>query len=199
MGKNKISTSRRPSTTIENGHINTKHPIINNFDETKRISQQGTENFPSSYQYGKTLNVPDPNNVLHALPAATPAAPLIPPRPAIMSTPKSAIISVKNPSTAIGLSPTEARPLLLVTAGNEQQPVQTVTVPNGRRLPLNGRMATMVSTKQRQQPTVSVNNDNHHHQMINERTAQKKYPNNRPRTALFFTSTRMRKKANLFC
>jgi hypothetical protein len=115
-----------------------------------------------------------------------------------MSTPKSATISVKNPSTSIGLSPTDTRPLLLVTTDNNQQQPQTITVPNGRRLPLNGgRMATVISSKQRQQPTIPSNSN---HQMINEITTQKmpprKFSSNRPRTALFFTSTRMKYSIN---
>jgi hypothetical protein len=189
LGKNKISTSRRPSATIENGHINTK----SNPDETKRTNQQIPDSSLIQHQYGKTLNVPDSNSVLHSLPMATPAAPLMPHRPAIMSTPKSSMISVKNPSTSIGLSPTETRPLLLVTTDNNQQQPQTITVPNGRRLPLNGgRMTTITSSKQRQQPIIPINNN---HQMINETTTQRtvprKFSNNRPRTALFFTSARM--------
>ena len=197
MSKNKISTSRRPSATIENGHINPKPPTFGNIDETKRISQTGVDNFPNQHLYGKNLNVPDPTGAtLHPLPNATPAAPLNPPRPAIISTPKTSIISVKNPSTAVHLSPTETRPLLLVTTDNQQNQPQTTTVPNGRRLPLNGRIATMGSTKTRQQPTIANNNNNNQHQMINETTtqrssAQRKFTNNRPRTALFFTSGRM--------
>jgi len=192
LSKNKISTSRRPSATIENGLINFKPPNLNNPDETKRISHQATDGLLTQQQYGKTLNVPDQNSVLHALPMATSAAPLNPPRAAIMSTPKSTIVSARNSSTSIGFSPTETRPLLLVTTDNQKHP-QTITVPNGRRLPLNGRMTTVASTKQRQQPTIPINDN---HQMINETTTQritpKKYINNRPRTALFFTSTRMK-------
>lgn len=193
MGKNKISTSRRPSATIENGHINPKPPTFGTIiDETGRMSQVGLDTFPNQHLYGKTLNVPDPTTILHTLPAVTPAAPLNPPRPAIMSTPKTSMISVKNPSTAVHLSPTETRPLLLVTTDQQQNQPQTTTVPNGRRLPLNGRLATMASTKSRQQPTIANNNQ---HQMINEITTQrstpKKFTNNRPRTALFFTSGRM--------
>jgi hypothetical protein len=189
LGKNKISTSRRPSAAIENGHINIK----SNPDEIKRTNQQIPDSSLIQHQYGKTLNVPDSNSVLHSLPMATPAAPLMPHRPAIMSTPKSSMISVKNPSTSIGLSPTETRPLLLVTTDNNQQQPQTITVPNGRRLPLNGgRMTTITSSKQRQQPIIPINNN---HQMINETTTQRtvprKFSNNRPRTALFFTSARM--------
>ncbi len=194
LSKNKISTSRRPSATIENGHITTRPLNSNTPDETKRVNQQVPDTLQTQHQYGKTLNVPVPNNVLHALPLATPAAPLNPPRPAIMSTPKSSMISVKNPPASIGLSPTENRPLLLVTTNKDQQQPQTMTVPNGRRLPLNARMTTVVSTKQRQQPAIPMNSN---HQMINEtttqRTAPRKSTNNRPRTALFFTSTRMEK------
>lgn len=187
-----MSTSRRTSNTIENGHANSKTPNLIHLDETKRTSQQVTDGFVNQHQYGKTLNVPEPTSVLHILPAATPPAPLNAPRPAIMSTPKSSIVSVKNPSTSTGLSLNEHRPLLLVTTENNQQRPQTSAVSNERRLPLNGRMAPVISTKQRQQPKLPINNN---HQMINETTAQRlsqrKYTSNRPRTALFFTSTRM--------
>jgi hypothetical protein len=200
LGKNKVSTSRRPSATIENGHIHSKSTNLLNPDETNRTSQQNPDGFLNQHHFGKTLNVPDHNSVLHVLPLATPPAPLNAPRPAIMSTPKSSMISVKNPSTSIGLSPTETRPLLLVTTDNDQHQPQTMIVPNGRRLPLNGRMATVTSTKQRQQPTIPINNN--HHQMVNETITQKmspkKYTNNRPRTALFFTSTRMNTKPRHF-
>ena len=193
MNKNKISTSRRPSAGVENGHIATKPPNVMHLDETKRANQQTTDPFHAPQQYGKTLSVPDPTNVLHALPLATPAAPLNPPRPAIMSTPKSSMISLKNPSTSIGLSPAESRPLLLVTTDNDQTQPQTTTVPNGRRLPLNGRMQAVMKTKQRQQSAVPTTDE---HQMINETTLQKgaprKFVHSRPRTALFFTSTRMK-------
>lgn len=196
LNKNKISTSGRLSAGIENGHIISKPPNLINFDETKRSNQQNTEPpFQTQHQYGRTLNVPDSDNVLHVLPTATPAAPLNPPRPAIMSTPKASMISVKNPSTYISVSPTETRPLLLVTTDSDQKQPQTTTVPNGRRLPLNGRMATVMTTKQRQQPTIPINND---HQIVNETTIQrmapKKYGNSRPRAALFFTSTRMQEE-----
>ncbi|UJR27700.1 hypothetical protein I4U23_008977 [Adineta vaga] len=196
LGKNKVSTSRRPSSGLENGHvINSKGPNLINLDETKRTSQQTHDGFIIQHQYGTTLNVPDPTSVLHVLPIATSPAPLNAPRPAIMSTPKSSMICVKNPSTAIALSPTETRPLLLVTTENHQHRPQTITVPNERRLPLNGRMAPIISTKQRQQPKLPTTNN---HQMINETTTttttqklpSKRYVNNRPRTALFFTSTR---------
>ena len=199
MNKNKFPTGGRPSSGVENGHIMSKPPNLINFDETKRSNQQNPDQFHSQHQYGKTLNVPDPNSVLHALPNATPAAPMNPPRAAIMSTPKSSMISVKNPPTSMGLSPTEARPLLLVTTNNEQSQPQTTTVPNGRRLPLNGRMATAMTTKQRQQPTVPTNDE---HQIIHETTTQKmaprKYTTSRPRAALFFTSTRMQREIFYF-
>ena len=199
LGKNKVSTSRRPSATMENGHITSKSTNLLNPDETKRTSQQHPDGPLTQHQYGKTLNVPDSNSVLHVLPLATPPAPLVPPRPAIMSTPKSSVISVKNPSTSIALSPTETRPLLLVTTDSDQNSPQTTTVPNSRRLPVNGRMATVISTKQRQQPTIPTTNN---HQMVNETVTQKisprKFTNNRPRTALFFTSTRMKTKQPYF-
>ena len=199
LGKNKVSTSRRSSAAVENGHINPRTSNLINLDETKRTNQQATESFPSHHQYGKTLNVPDLTSVLHVLPIATPPATLNPPRPAIMTTPKSSIVSVKNPSTSMGSLSTENRPLLLVTTDNNQHQPQTSTVPNGRRLPLNGRMATAISTTQRQQPKLPTNDN---HQMINEATAQKmpprKYINNRPRTALFFTSTRTKERRYTF-
>jgi hypothetical protein len=199
LNKNKISTSGRQSLGIENGHIVSKPPNLINFDETKRSNQQNTDPFQTQHQYGKTLNVPDSNNVPHALPIATTAAPLNPPRAAIMSTPKSSMTSVKSPPTSIGLSPTEPRPLLLVTTDNDQKQLQTTMVPNGRRLPLNGRMATVMTTKQRQQPALPMNNE---HQIIHESTTQRmaprKYTTSRPRAALFFTSTRMQKK-EIFC
>jgi hypothetical protein len=176
---------------MENGYINPnvpKTPNLINLDETKRTSQQATDSFLTQHQYGKTLSVPDHTSALHVLPLATP---LIPPRAAIMTTPKSSMVSVKNPSTSIGLSSTETRPLLLVTTDNDEQQPQTIVVPNGRRLLLDSRMATVASTKQRQQPLIPTHTN---HQMINETTGQKmpprKYTNNRPRTALFFTSTR---------
>ncbi|CAF1545967.1 unnamed protein product, partial [Adineta steineri] len=190
MGKNKVSTSRRPSINIENGHVN-----LINLDETKRTAPPVTDSFlnqqQQQQQYGKTLNVPEPTSVLHVLPLVTPPAPLNPPRPAIMSTPKSSIICVKNPSTSVALSPTETRPLLLVTTDNDQHRPHTMTVSNERHLPLNGRMVSVISSKQRQQPNTPYDD---HHQMISEIATQRipprKHTNNRPRTALFFTSTR---------
>ncbi|CAF1093497.1 unnamed protein product [Rotaria sordida] len=191
LGKNKISTNRRQSNAIENGYINSKPPNVLNVDETKRTSPQVTDSFQAQHHYGKTLNVPDLNNVLHALPIATPPAPLNAPRPAIMTTPKSSMISVKHPPTSIALSPTETRPLLLVTTDNDQQQPQTTIVPNGRRLPLNGQIIPprVISTKQ---STTPLNTD---HQNIRETTTEKiptkKFIHNRPRTALFFSSTRV--------
>lgn len=185
---------------MENGHIFAKSSNSISLDEGKRTGQANTDSSSTSQQYGKTLNVPDSSNVLHTLPTVTLAAPINPTRPAMVSTPKSSMISVKNPSTSLALSPTETRPLLLVTTDKDQQQPQTTAVPNGRRLPLNGRIATIVTTKQRKQPILPSNTD---HQMINETTttsttAQKpvtrKYATNRPRAALFFTSSRMRRK-----
>lgn len=177
---------------MENGHIFTKTSSTSALDESRRTGQQNTDSFSAPQQYGKTLSVPDANSVLHTLPAITPAAPINHARSAIVSTPKSSMISVKNPSTSVGLSPTENRPLLLVTTNKNQQQPQTTAIANGRRLPLNGRMAAVVTTKQRKQPTLPTNTD---HQMINETTVQKpvsrKYGTNRPRTALFFTSSSM--------
>lgn len=182
MSKNKISTSARSSIAIENGHINSstiKPANLINFDETKRTSQQNTNNVLTQPQFGKTLNVPD-TNVLQVLPTVTPAAPITPPRPAIMTTPKSAT-SARN-------STNDTRPLLLVTTVNDQIKPQTVTMPNGRRLPINGRLATITPTQPRQQPTT---------QMINE-TIPKKPINNRPRTALYSPLTRMKNKTFFF-
>ncbi|CAF2420803.1 unnamed protein product [Rotaria sp. Silwood2] len=190
LGKNKVSTSRRQSNAIENGYINSKPPHLLNLDETKRTNPPITDSIQSQHHYGKTLNVPDLNNVLHVLPMVTPPAPLNPPRPAIMTTPKSSIISVKNPSTSIALSPTETRPLLLVTTDNCQQQPQTMIVPNGRRLPLNGQMTSRITSSK--QASAPLNID---HQTIRETTTEKiptkKFINNRPRTALFFSSTRV--------
>jgi len=185
MGKNKISTSPRSSVGVENGHIHpSPNKILNiiNPDETKRTSQQSTNNFLAQPQYGKTLNVPD-TNVLQVLPVVTPAAPITPPRPAIMTTPKSSTaMAAKNAAN-------DTLPLLFVTTVNDQQKPQTVTIPNGQRLQLNGRLATIAPTKQRQQPTMPMMTNNH--QMINE-TVPKKSMNNRPRTAVFCTTTRMK-------
>ena len=194
-GKNSVSMSPRPSNAAENGYINAPGSNAGKaapLDKAQRASQGGVDGALSSQQYGKTLNVPDSNSVLHNLPAATPPAPLVPPRPAIMSTPKSSMISLKNPSASISLSPTESRPLLLVTSESGQQ--QTKTVPHSRRLPVNGRVATMAATKQRQQPPVPSANY-YQHQMVNEngpnqRPAGRKYVSSRPRAALFFASTR---------
>ncbi len=184
MGKNKISTSNRSSLNVENGPSVNKTPNLINLDEKKRISQQQqTDNFLAQPQYGKTLNVPD-TNVLQVLPTVTPPAPITPQRPAIMTTPKSAKTSA-----------TDTLPLLLVTTVNDQQKPETVTVSNGRRLPVNGRLATIAPTKQRQQPPVPLITNNH--QMISE-TIPKKPINNRPRTAVYVTSTRMKIKLYLF-
>ncbi|CAF3425839.1 unnamed protein product [Rotaria sp. Silwood2] len=144
LSKNKISTNNRPSIVIENGHINssiTQSTNIIKSYETKRTSQQTTDNFLTPPQYGKTLNVPN-INVLHVLPIVTPPVPLNTPRPAIMITLRTTT-NIKNPPlTTINLSPTESRPLLLVTKTNGQQQAQTITVPNGRCLPINGQMST---------------------------------------------------------
>ena len=102
------------------------------------------------------------------------------------------MISLKNPSASISLSPTEARPLLLVTTESGQQ--QTKAVAQSRRLPLNGRLATVASTKQRQQPSIPTANHYHHHTVnesgTNQRPTARKYVSSRPRAALFFTSPR---------
>jgi len=194
-GKSNNGGSRRPSNTMENGHINSNNTRLSNVsvtDKSQRPSQPGSDNGQNQHQYGKTLNVPDPNSVHHTITAIASPAPLNPPRPAIMSTPKAASISVKNPPTAISLSPTETRPLLLVTTETDQdQSPQTKIVPQGRRLPLNGRMATIALNKQRQQPTIP--NQNHHlvnESTSNQRNGARKYSTGRPRTALFFPSGR---------
>ena len=157
-------------------------------DPTQRSAPPGPDGSIGQYQYGTTLNVPDPNQMHHNSSSIVTPAPLNPPRPAIMSTPKSSMIAVKNPTSSIGLSPTETRPLLLVTTDNDQP--QTKIVPQGRRLPLNGRLATIVTGKQRSSAPFS----NDEHQMINETTpnqrlTNRKYPSARPRTALFFSSS----------
>ena len=197
--KPNVPTSRRTSSAVENVPSNGKAPNSTHLDPTKRVSQQSADGSqPPPPQYGKTLGVPDPKSVPHVLPMLVSPAPLNPPRPAIMSTPKSSMASVKNPSTSINLSPTDTRPLLLVTSENNQQRTKTKTVPQGRRLPVNAGITTTVSAKTRQQPTIPIN-----HHVINETTgtqrtaagasttAAKKYVPTRPRTALFFSSTRM--------
>lgn len=61
------------------------------------------------------------------------------------------------------------RPLLMVTQANEQQTPQTTLVPNDRRLPLNGRIATINTTK----PRSPVETSFPQHQLINEVPAKK--------------------------
>lgn len=176
---------------MENGSINSKPTNTLSTDQAHRTSGSGTDSSTSQHQYGKTLNVPDPNS-LHPNPTSIASpAPLNPPRPAIMSTPKSSMIAVKTPATSIGLSPTETRPLLLVTTENANQQPETKAISQGRRLPLNGRLATISTTKQRQTPA----NSNNDHRTVNETTCTQRAPNrkysaSRPRTALFFSSTR---------
>ncbi|CAM4922480.1 unnamed protein product [Rotaria socialis] len=189
LDKSRPSTSGELSPVLENGHINSpskKVPNLIIFDERKRSNGQPSDGISSQSQYGKTLNVPNPNPI-HALPIATPVAPKAPPRPAIMTTPKSSTIASKNSSLALA-SP-DTRPLLVVTTTNDQQKTKTIAVPNGRRLPINGRITTVSSTQQRQQappqPPIIKRND----QIISE-TMPKKTVNTRPRAALFFTTTR---------
>jgi hypothetical protein len=184
LGKNKISTSAQSSLGVENGQINSsvnKPPNLINPDEKKRITQQLSDGLLPPPIYGKTLNVPDPN-ALQVLPIVTSPAPITPPRPAIMTTPKSSMANAKN------IAP-DIRPTLLVTTANDKLQPQTITVPNGRRLPVNGRLAIIAPTKQRQQPIVPVMTNNNH-QMINEITP-KKIINHRPRTAVYYSPTRM--------
>ncbi|CAF3010742.1 unnamed protein product [Rotaria socialis] len=191
LSKNKVSSSRRSSAVMENGHIITKSSNSLGVDEAHRTNNHpNIDSLSNQHHYGKTLNVPDLTSTLHALPIVTPPAPINPPRPAIMTTPKSTMISIKNPSNSLGLSPTETRPLLLVTTENDQQHTKTVTVPNGRRLPLSVPVTSRapVVTKQ---ATLPKHND---HQTIRETTTEKlsskKYISSRPRPALFFSSTR---------
>jgi hypothetical protein len=188
LSKNKTAAAARSSVGIENGNLSptaNKTPNLINLDETKRTTPKTADNILSQPQYGKTLNVPD-TNAVQALPIVTPAAPITPPRPAIMTTPKSATATTpKNPAA-------EIRPLLLVTAANDQKQPQTTTVPNSRRLPVNGRLALIAPTKPRQQ-SIMTNN----HQMINEITP-KKHINDRPRTALYFTTPTTRMKIKQF-
>ena len=184
FGKNKIAVSVRSSLGVENGQINApvnKPPSLVNLDDKTRVSQQNSDGLLSPPIYGKTLSVPDAN-VLQVLPIVTPPAPITPPRPAIMTTPKSATGSAKNIATDI-------RPTLMVTAANDQLQPQTTTVPNSRRLPVNGRLATIAPTKPRQQPVTSIMT-NSNHQMVNE-TTSKKTINHRPRTAVYYSTTRM--------
>ena len=184
FGKNKIATSVRSSLGVENGQVNApvnKPPSLVNLDEKKRISQQNSDGLLTPPMYGKTLSVPDPN-ALQVLPIVTSPAPITPPRPAIMTTPKSATGSTKNIATDI-------RPTLMVTTANDQLQLQTTTVPNGRRLPVNGRLATIAPTKPRQQPVTPIMT-NSNHQMVNETTPNKTI-NHRPRTAVYYSTTRM--------
>lgn len=185
--KNPSGAGPRLSTTAPNGYINQpggKMPNLIHFDDSKRTNPQSTDGPFGHPQFGKTLNVP-PGGVLQALPAATPSAPVIRPRPAIMTTPKSASTAAKNLS--LDLPPAEARPTLLVTAGNDQRQAQTTIAPNNRRLPLNGKLVPVPPV--RQQPAVPK--PDNEHQTINELTA-KKHVTPRPRTALFFSAPRTR-------
>lgn len=198
LDKSRLSTSGELSPALENGRINSPNRKVPNliiFDETKRPNGQPTDGIASQSQYGKTLNVPNPN-AIHALPIATPVAPVAPkapPRPAIMTTPKSSTMTPKSASLA--LSSPDTRPLLVVTTTNDQQKPKTIAVPNGRRLPINGRISTVSATQQRQQPPPPIANRNH--QIISE-TMPKKIVNSKPRAALFFTTTRTRKNTFLF-
>lgn len=186
FGKNRISNSARSSVVIENGQINS---IINkplnflNSDETKQASPQPSEHSLFQPQYGKTLSVPDPN-ASQVVPVIITPAPITPPRPAIMTTPKASLANSKNNSAA------ELRPTLMVTTINDQQQPKTITVPNSRRLPVNGRIATIAPTKPRQQPVTPMGNNNQH-QMIDE-TTPKNAVVNRARPAVYIPGTRMR-------
>lgn len=168
---------------LENGFLKksppNKTPNLITVDETKRTNQQTDLTLHAPSQYGNTLNVPNASTI-RALPVATPAAPKSIHRPAIMTTPRGPTAVVKNASTA---PPTDTKPLLVVTTTNDQQKPQTIVVPNGRRLPVNGN-----PSQSRQQPAIPTTNNNH--QVVNE-TMPKKVTHNRPRTALLFTSTRM--------
>ena len=188
LGKNRISTSARSSVVMENGQLNPLTPRASNFlnpDDKKRASPQLSETSLHQPQFGKTLNVPD-QNALQVIPAIVAPAPITPPRPAIMTTPKSSVANAKNNSAA------EIRPTLLVTTVNDQQQPQTITVPNNRRLPVNGRIATIAPTKLRQQPVAPMANNSNHHQTINE-TTPKNIPIIRPRPAVYIAGTRMRR------
>lgn len=188
LGKNRISSSARSSVVIENGLLNTLTPKPSNFlnaDDKKRASPQPSETSLHLPHFGKTLNVPD-QNALQVIPAIVAPAPITPPRPAIMTTPKSSVANSKNNSAA------EIRPTLLVTTANDQQQPQTITVPNNRRLPVNGRIATIAPTKSRQQPVTPTANNSNHHQMINE-TTSKTMPTVRPRPAVYVAGTRMQR------
>ena len=180
MSKNRVSASDRVNNITENGRTYPKSPNSTNFDQTKRVNQQSSEGFPTHHHYRNTLNVPDPNNDLSILPMATKPAPLNPPRPAIMTTPKSSSVSVKNPSTLVNLSPTENRPLLLVTTDNDQQQPQTVVAPNEHHLPFNTHRQIT-------------------HRTIMEIIPPRRFIHSRPRTALLFASTRMKEnQQNIF-
>ncbi|CAF1363793.1 unnamed protein product [Adineta ricciae] len=189
--KNKSNPIARPNASPANGFVNqsaNKVPNLISFDDGKRTSQQTADGSTGQSHYGRTLNVPD-GSVLSALPQATPAAPTVRPRPAIMSTPKSSATAAKNLS--LDLPPAETRPTLLVIAGSDQRQPQTSTVPGNRQLPLNGKLTPIPPVQQqRQQPPIPTTaNATNSHQMISE-VSTKKQVNNRPRTALFFTTTR---------
>ena len=145
LNVNKQTTSARPSLTIDNAPT-PRASAVTSADETKRLGPQTTDLLLPPSHYGKTLNVPDgTGGGGGALQAPTNAAPITPPRPAIMTTPKLA--QMKNVST-------DLRPTLLVTTNKQQQP-QTITAPTERRLPLSGRIATITSTKPRQETVVN--------------------------------------------
>ena len=129
--------------------------------------------------FGKTLNVPH-SAALQALPGAPLPAPLNPQRPAIMTKPRSATATIKSPTKPAGAG----RPVLLVTTGNDQRQPETTTVPNSRRLPLNGRIVTIGSSKPRSQAPVSTMD--HSHQTVNEIVGRKPVTQ-RARPAVFYT------------
>jgi hypothetical protein len=170
--KGKSSNSARTSIAIENGHLNP--PASKPTNSTHRDQQQ----------FGTTLNVPTSKTSL-SVSSTAPAATINPIRPAIMTTPKSSANMVKT-STVTAAS----RPVLMVTKTSNQQAPKTKLVAHDRLLPLNGRMATITPSKQRQQPTILPNSSNNHHQMINEMPGKKSICS-RSRPALFYTSTRM--------
>ncbi|CAF4277516.1 unnamed protein product, partial [Rotaria magnacalcarata] len=102
----------------------------NDYDIRRSSFRPSIDHFLTPSQYGKTLNVSN-SNVLHLLPIVTPQVPLNIPRPVIMIKLRTTT-NIKNPPlTTINLSPTESRPLLLLTKTNDQQQAQTITVPNG--------------------------------------------------------------------
>ena len=181
--KDRSSRSARTSIAFDSASVNpstNRTPNLISFDDPKRPNPSANDSSLGQQPFGKTLNVPN-SSALQALPGAALPAPLNPHRPAIMTTPRSATATIKSPTKPAGA----ARPVLMVTTANDQRQPETTTVPNSRRLPLNGRMATIGSNKPR--PAAPVPAMGNNHQTVNE-TAGKKPVNHRARPAVFYAS-----------